>query len=120
MTQRNRCPDCGRPVSPFAAGCAICGADLDAHRRRIGETPSRPSFRTGIPVTYGDTTDLVIATVVMGLLAVFAPLYGALLSALVIWQSERTGNTARRNVAIFCAALAVFDLLDPSVLVPTF
>lgn len=26
-------PDCGEPVSQFAAGCAICGADLERHRR---------------------------------------------------------------------------------------
>jgi hypothetical protein len=26
------CPDCGERVTPFAAGCAICGADLDPHR----------------------------------------------------------------------------------------
>jgi hypothetical protein len=26
------CPRCGERVSPFAAGCAICGADLDPAR----------------------------------------------------------------------------------------
>ena len=26
------CPDCGDRVSPFAAGCAICGAELDPQR----------------------------------------------------------------------------------------
>jgi predicted amidophosphoribosyltransferase len=26
------CPDCGERVSPFAAGCAICGAELDPQR----------------------------------------------------------------------------------------
>jgi hypothetical protein len=29
---RSRCPDCGERVSAFAAGCAICGADLDIRR----------------------------------------------------------------------------------------
>jgi hypothetical protein len=29
---RTRCPSCGTRVQPFAAGCAICGADLDATR----------------------------------------------------------------------------------------
>jgi uncharacterized protein (DUF983 family) len=32
MPDRSRCPNCGERVSPFAAGCAVCGADLD-HRR---------------------------------------------------------------------------------------
>jgi predicted amidophosphoribosyltransferase len=26
------CPRCGEPVSAFAAGCALCGADLDPRR----------------------------------------------------------------------------------------
>jgi len=28
------CPRCGERVSAFAAGCALCGADLDPHRAR--------------------------------------------------------------------------------------
>jgi hypothetical protein len=27
-----KCPQCGERVSPFAAGCALCGADLDPKR----------------------------------------------------------------------------------------
>ena len=33
------CPDCGARVTPFAAGCALCGADLDPKR-----WDSPPSF----------------------------------------------------------------------------
>ena len=32
MADRSRCPNCKEPVSPFAAGCAVCGADLDPKR----------------------------------------------------------------------------------------
>jgi predicted amidophosphoribosyltransferase len=32
MPDRSRCPNCKERVSPYAAGCAVCGADLD-HRR---------------------------------------------------------------------------------------
>jgi predicted amidophosphoribosyltransferase len=28
----NRCPSCGERVTPYAAGCALCGADLDPRR----------------------------------------------------------------------------------------
>jgi predicted amidophosphoribosyltransferase len=28
----NACPNCGEPVTMFAAGCSICGAELDPHR----------------------------------------------------------------------------------------
>jgi len=36
MPDRSRCPNCKEPVSPFAAGCAICGADLDTQRWDTG------------------------------------------------------------------------------------
>ncbi len=26
------CPECGERVTPYAAGCALCGADLDPRR----------------------------------------------------------------------------------------
>jgi DNA-directed RNA polymerase subunit RPC12/RpoP len=35
----NRCPRCGERVTPYAAGCAICGAELDP--RRWQTPPSR-------------------------------------------------------------------------------
>jgi hypothetical protein len=31
-----RCPHCGYRVTPFADGCALCGTELDPHRRRRG------------------------------------------------------------------------------------
>lgn len=33
---RSRCPNCGERVQPFAAGCSICGADLDPKRWDTG------------------------------------------------------------------------------------
>jgi uncharacterized protein (DUF983 family) len=36
MPDRSRCPNCGERVQPFAAGCAICGADLDTKRWDTG------------------------------------------------------------------------------------
>lgn len=35
---RSRCPSCGERVSPYAAGCAVCGADLDPSRWDTGPT----------------------------------------------------------------------------------
>jgi predicted amidophosphoribosyltransferase len=52
MPDRSRCPNCGERVSPYAAGCAVCGADID-HRRwdsgpsalnRVGSWLSALSF----------------------------------------------------------------------------
>jgi hypothetical protein len=34
VSTARRCPECGAKVSAFAAGCASCGADLEAHARR--------------------------------------------------------------------------------------
>ena len=53
MPDRSRCPNCGERVSPFAAGCAVCGADLDPSRwdkgpglgNRIGSTLSALTYR---------------------------------------------------------------------------
>jgi predicted amidophosphoribosyltransferase len=56
-TRPNRCPDCGEHVSPYAAGCAICGAELDPNRtrhvpisRRIGSAWDAFSVRTDLIV----------------------------------------------------------------------
>jgi predicted amidophosphoribosyltransferase len=38
------CPNCGERVSAFAAGCALCGADLDP-RRGQGRPPLGQGLR---------------------------------------------------------------------------
>lgn len=38
---RTRCPSCGSRVQPFAAGCAVCGADLDTTRFDSGPSVIR-------------------------------------------------------------------------------
>jgi hypothetical protein len=66
-THPNRCPQCRERVSPFAAGCALCGADLDPSRtdhvplgRRIGSAWDAFSVRTEL---------IVLAIVVVVLLS---------------------------------------------------
>jgi len=54
---RTRCPQCGERVMPFAAGCSICGADLDMKRwdsgpsllNRIGSWFSALTFGAALP-----------------------------------------------------------------------
>jgi hypothetical protein len=53
----NRCPRCKERVTPFAAGCAICGSDLDPNRdkrvplgRRIGSAWDAFTVRTELIV----------------------------------------------------------------------
>ena len=58
MTTPNKCPNCGETVSMFAAGCAICGAELDpfrGQRRPLTDSlrlvwASRPRLKSRIPV----------------------------------------------------------------------
>lgn len=33
MPDAYTCPHCGARITPFAAGCAYCGTDLDRYRR---------------------------------------------------------------------------------------
>lgn len=56
--------------------------------------------------------------VVLVLLALYAPLYGALISLFIVWHSHDNGITARRNLAIACTVLAIFDLVAPDVILP--
>jgi hypothetical protein len=68
MPDRSRCPNCREPVSPFAAGCARCGADLDTKRfdrgpslgNRIGSWLTALSFG---PTKGGLTPWIVIVLV---------------------------------------------------------
>ena len=66
-----------------------------------------------------DLTDLVVITLIMLLLAMFAPIYGALLALLVFWHAHHHALTVRRRVAGLCAGLALFlNVAFPDVLVP--
>jgi predicted amidophosphoribosyltransferase len=65
----NRCPQCGEHVSPFAAGCALCGADLDPDRtrriplsRRVGSAWDAFGVRTELIVV------VILVVVVLGYL----------------------------------------------------
>ena len=85
-----RCPNCSEPVSQFAAGCAVCGADLEAARR------SRASRRRiALPRLPAVPQDLVILTV-MSLVTLAAPILGVLLSVLVIRRERATSQRPLR------------------------
>jgi hypothetical protein len=67
MADRSRCPSCGERVTPFAAGCAICGADLDPRRWDTGPGPGQRVGSLLSALTFGSETGkwLVIAVVVL-------------------------------------------------------
>jgi hypothetical protein len=93
-------------VSVFAAGCAICGTDLEAHRARVASRR-----RVALPAV--SLADRTLWICVLVLLAVFAPVLGLLLAA---WTAyDRGSDLVLRNVAWGAAAVAVALLLIPSV-----
>ena len=53
MADRSRCPSCGERVSPYAAGCAICGADLDTHRWDTGPRAAQRAGSWLSAITFG-------------------------------------------------------------------
>jgi hypothetical protein len=107
----NRCPSCREPVSPFAAGCAICGADLEEARARLAgrrrvELPRPRWFQAS-----GGVDWVHIAVAVLLALA-FAPL-GLLLSIYWAWQRYRSGETVMFAAMLATGALAIAAMLAP-------
>jgi len=96
-------------VSPFAAGCALCGAELDVDRH------SRRGPRVALPSIGGSSPRGVdvAAFVLLVLLALFAPLFGLIVGGLRAWATEREGRTMQRNIAIVLAGVCVVFLIDP-------
>jgi hypothetical protein len=99
-----RCPNCKEPVSQFAAGCAVCGADLEAARReRAGRR--RPSLPQ-VPAVPQD----VFVALVMLLLVAFVPLVGVLMTLYVISRERATSQRPLR-IALWLAVAGGLALL---------
>ena len=111
----NVCPNCGEPVSQFAAGCAICGADLEAWRREGARRDAarrlpQPQIPRGL--SRGRSGDVLFG-VVMAVVALFAPPVGLLLCGYLAYRFDRDGSVAMRNVALVCAFAALVFVLFP-------
>lgn len=112
MARAGRCPQCGEPVSHFAAGCAICGYDLEAWRRRQTESPVvRARGRVSMPVLSADRRRDLFLVLVLFFLVAFAPLIGALIAGLVAFAKHRDGDLAMRNAALAFLALDVVAVM---------
>jgi hypothetical protein len=112
------CPKCGERVSQFAGGCAFCGADLDAHRRRLAERPdlgrtvrSIPDVRLGGLATRINPDAALVTVTVLFLLVV--PFMGTLLAALGAWDRSKRGDERMRNVFLVLLALGVVSFFTP-------
>jgi hypothetical protein len=92
----SKCPRCREPVSPFAAGCAICGTDLGAARAELAAKRAR---RPQLPGAVGLSDDAVRIGVGV-LAAVFAPVMGALLTGYFAYDADQNGRIGTRNLMI--------------------
>lgn len=75
MPDRSRRPDCGERVSPYAAGCAVCGADLDTARWDTGPGVGQRSASFFSSLTFGAIPSWAVwALVVLAVLFVYGVL----------------------------------------------
>jgi hypothetical protein len=103
VKRATRCPGCAEPVSVFAAGCAICGVDLEQHRRELGD-PRIELPR--VPRRSPMGLDAHVALVALVLLATLLSPFLALIMAAVGAQDRHSnGQTGQRNLFIGLAAL---------------
>jgi len=101
-----RCPNCGEPVSQFAAGCAICGADLEAARRKRA---ARPHLR--LP-SLPRVPDTAVTAALIGLVVLAFPLLGIVLAFLA---ARREMTVTGERVMWGLVALGVVLLVVPDV-----
>ena len=104
-----RCPQCGEPVSQFAAGCAVCGTDLEAHRERHA---ARRVHVASVSVGRRLPPDWWIVPAI-GLLALVMPLFGILVAMLAAAQRDQKGDIGMRNAFVAVAGLAVVVFVIP-------
>jgi hypothetical protein len=107
----NRCPECGQTVTPFAAGCAICGADLEAARAALA---ARRRISIPRPRWFEVDTGLDWFQIALAfLLALFVSPLGLLLALYWARQHSISRQTTMMWVMIAAAALATAALLAP-------
>jgi hypothetical protein len=107
----NKCPDCGSTVSQFAAGCAICGADLVAARQ------ARERRRQAMPslTAPGWLPQITGADAVLGVLLIVAafawPLVGGPIAGLFAYFAHQKGDVVQRNLALVAVAVALIVVI---------
>ena len=102
----SKCPNCGEPVSPFAAGCAVCGTDLEAARAELAAKRARRPTLPG-PIRLGDDAVRIGVGVIA---SVFSPVMGALLTGYFAYDADRNGRTATRNLMIALLGLSLIGV----------
>ncbi len=118
MAGATTCPECGKRVSAYAAGCDGCGADLEAHARRrrqelLDAPPPGPATRVGAALrsgvrALGVTRAEGFVVALTAVLLFYLPALALVVAGLAIMHGvyeDRRGWTA------FFAALAFLGLV---------
>ena len=111
----SKCPQCGTNVSQFAAGCAICGADLVAARASRGETivdrlsRFEPEF-----LRSAETRNEIVILGLIAVVVVFLPIAGLLLAGFVAYRRYTDGDSVIAAIALGLAILALWQLTSLS------
>jgi hypothetical protein len=97
-------------VSQFAAGCAICGADLEAHRKQLAERRQfvpRPNVSARVPSWLRIGGDVHLTRLFFAIaLTLFAPFIGLFLAAFFAYHADQDGRTWIRNALIAVCGFA--------------
>ena len=111
MAGATTCPECGKRVSAYAAGCEACGADLEAHaRRRRTEQADELAARRIAPIDWG-ALPLSRWEAVYLVLTVFAVVWISVLGIVLGALGAMHGfYEDRRPWMVLCVVLAVVAL----------
>jgi hypothetical protein len=106
VKRATKCPGCGEPVSVFAAGCAICGTDLEQHRRELDERRIELPRVRHAPRRLPLGLDAHVALVALVLLAtLLSPFLALIMAAVGAQDRHRNGQIGQRNLFIGLAAV---------------
>jgi hypothetical protein len=109
----SRCPNCREPVSPFAAGCAICGADLEAARKELAaRKPIVKAPNVRLPRVGGGQIEWIQVVLAVALAVAFS-LVGLLLSLYWANQRHQQGNRPMTGLMLASAAIAIAAIVEP-------
>lgn len=103
------CPKCKEPVSQFAAGCAVCGTDLEKHRReQAGRRSARRVTVPGLP----RVSESEVLLGLIGLLMLAYPIAGLVLALLAAYRHPVLSFPGtQRTVLLGLSALGVVVLI---------
>jgi hypothetical protein len=104
-------------VTPFAAGCAFCGADLEAWRREASARrvalPSPARF-PGLALSSDRSKDVALVAALI-LMSAFSPILGMLFALVGARERHLAGRRAARNVVAAVGVATAALLFFPAV-----